>query len=182
MCVLSHFSHVWLFATLWTIAYQAILSMGFSRQKYWSRLPYPPPGDLPDLGIELTYFMSPALAGRFFTASATWEALRRKHRSQTLCNTGLRKDFSDMTPKPPIRKAKIMWYYIKPKCFCIAKETISKIKRQTKEQEKISEEKLMPKYTRKCCNSIATTNKKTLQISWLKSGQRNWIDIFLKKI
>ena len=61
--------------------------MGFSRQKYWSRLPYPPPGDLPDLGIELTSFMSPALAGRFFTASATWEALRRKHRRQTFCNT-----------------------------------------------------------------------------------------------
>ena len=82
--------------------------MGFSRQKYWSRLPYPPPGDLPDLGIELTYFMSAALAGRFFTAGATWEALRRKHRSQTLRNTGLRKDFSDMTPKSPIRKTKIM--------------------------------------------------------------------------
>ena len=42
---------------------------------YWSDLPYPPPGDLPDLGIEPTSLRSPALTGRFFTTSATWEAL-----------------------------------------------------------------------------------------------------------
>ena len=51
-CVLSRFSHVQLFATLWTVALQAPLSMGFPRQKYWSGLPFPPPGDLPDSGIE----------------------------------------------------------------------------------------------------------------------------------
>ena len=45
-------SHVQLFATLWTVAYQASLSMGFSRQEYWSGLPFPFPGDLPDSGIE----------------------------------------------------------------------------------------------------------------------------------
>ena len=45
-------SRVQLFATLWTLAYQASLSMGFSRQEYWSRLPFPSPGDLPDPGIE----------------------------------------------------------------------------------------------------------------------------------
>ena len=45
-------SHVWLFATPWTVAHQASLSMGFSRQDYWSVLPCPPPGDLPDAGIE----------------------------------------------------------------------------------------------------------------------------------
>ena len=50
--MLSHFSHVWLFATLWTIAHQAPLSMGFSKQEYWSGLPFPSPGDLPNLGIE----------------------------------------------------------------------------------------------------------------------------------
>ena len=50
--VLSRFSHVQLFATLWTVAHQASLSMGFSRQEYWSGLPCPPPGDLPDPGIE----------------------------------------------------------------------------------------------------------------------------------
>ena len=45
-------SHVLLFATLWTVACQAPLSMGFSRQEYWSGLPFPSPGDLPDPGIE----------------------------------------------------------------------------------------------------------------------------------
>ena len=49
--------------------------MGFSRQEYWSGLPCPPPGDLPDPGIEFTSLSSPALAGRFFTTSTTWEAL-----------------------------------------------------------------------------------------------------------
>ena len=46
-------SHVWLFATPWTVACQAPLSMGFSKQDYWGGLPCPPPGDLPDPGIEL---------------------------------------------------------------------------------------------------------------------------------
>ena len=45
-CMLSHLSHVWLFASLWTIALQAPLFMGFSRQKYWSGLPCPPPGSI----------------------------------------------------------------------------------------------------------------------------------------
>ena len=52
MCVLSHLSRVQLFATLWTVAHQAPRSMGFSRQEYWSGLPCPPPGDLPDPQIE----------------------------------------------------------------------------------------------------------------------------------
>ena len=71
---LSHFSHIRLFVTPWTVGQPAPLSMGFSRQEYWSRLPCPPPGDLPNLGIEPMSLMSPALAGRFFTASAIWEA------------------------------------------------------------------------------------------------------------
>ena len=54
-CVFSHFSHAQLFETLWTITRQAPLSMGFSRQEYWSGLPLPPPGDLPDPGIELMF-------------------------------------------------------------------------------------------------------------------------------
>ena len=45
-------SRVWLFAIPWTVVYQASLSMGFSRQEYWSALPFPSPGDLPDTGIE----------------------------------------------------------------------------------------------------------------------------------
>ena len=60
--------------TLWTVACQAPLSMGFSRQEYWSGLPFLSPGDLPDPGIEPASLMSLALAGRFFTTSATWEA------------------------------------------------------------------------------------------------------------
>ena len=59
--MLNHFSHVQLFVTLWTIAHQAPLSMGFSRQEYWSGLPWSPPGDLPDAGIELMSPVSPAL-------------------------------------------------------------------------------------------------------------------------
>ena len=56
ICVLSH---VWPFLTPWTVAHQVPLSMGFSRQEYWSGLPFPPPGDLPN----------PALAGSFLTTS-----------------------------------------------------------------------------------------------------------------
>ena len=51
-CVLSSFSPVWLFATPWTVAHQAPLSMGFSRQEHWSGLPCPSPGDHPNSGIE----------------------------------------------------------------------------------------------------------------------------------
>ena len=70
----SHISHVWLFVTLRTLAHQLRLSMGFSRQEYWSGLPFPSPGDLPDLRLETTFFKSIALAGGFFITSATWEA------------------------------------------------------------------------------------------------------------
>ena len=54
-CLLSRFSRVRLFLTLWTIAHQAPLSMGFSSQEYWSGLPGPPLGDLPDTGIDLPF-------------------------------------------------------------------------------------------------------------------------------
>ena len=73
-CVLSRFSRVYLCATLWTAARQAPLSVGFSRQEHWSGLPFPSPGDLPDPGIQTASPVSPALAGRVFTISATWEA------------------------------------------------------------------------------------------------------------
>ena len=59
--MLSRFSHARLFATLWTIAHKAPLSMGFSRQKYWSGLPCHFPGELPNSGIKPTSPMSPAL-------------------------------------------------------------------------------------------------------------------------
>ena len=73
-CVLGHFNFVKLFATLQTVAHQAALSMGFFRQEYWCRLLCPPPGNLPNRGIEPTSLRSPTLAGSFFTTSATWEA------------------------------------------------------------------------------------------------------------
>ena len=56
-------SHVGLIVTPWTVAHKAPLSMGFPRQEYWGRLPFPTTGDLPDPGIEPA---SPALAGGFF--------------------------------------------------------------------------------------------------------------------
>ena len=62
-CVLICLSHVQLFATLWTVAHHAPLSVGFSRHEYWSGLPFPFPGDLPEPGIKATPLMSPALAG-----------------------------------------------------------------------------------------------------------------------
>ena len=74
LLLLNCFSRVLLFVTPWTVAHQAPLSMGFSRQEYWSWLPLPAPGGLPYPGIKPTVLTSPALAGRFFTTSATWEA------------------------------------------------------------------------------------------------------------
>ena len=72
-----------LFETLWTIARQAPLTMGFSRQEYWSRLPCPPPRDLPNSSIKPISPKSLALAGRFFTTSTTqspklnhWETIK----------------------------------------------------------------------------------------------------------
>ena len=70
-CVLSH---VQLFVTPWTVALQAPLSMGFPRQEYWSGLPFPSPGDLAHPGTESAFLVTPAWAGGYFTASATWKA------------------------------------------------------------------------------------------------------------
>ena len=68
---LSHVGHL---VTLGTIARKAPLSMGFSRQEYWSGLPFPSPGDLPNPGIKPASLESYALEGRFFTTSTTWGA------------------------------------------------------------------------------------------------------------
>ena len=72
--MLSCFSHVWLFATLWTVIHQAPLSMEFSRQEYWSVLPCVPSGDLPDPGIKPTSPESPALQVDSLPLGATREA------------------------------------------------------------------------------------------------------------
>ena len=68
-------SHVWLFVTPRTVAHQASLPTGFSRQEHWSGLPFPPPGDLPDPGIKTSFLVSAALAGAFFTPVPPGKAL-----------------------------------------------------------------------------------------------------------
>ena len=68
--MLSHFSRVQFFVTLWIVAGEALLSMGISRGEYWSGLPCPPPGDLPDPGVELMSLTSPALTDELFVTSA----------------------------------------------------------------------------------------------------------------
>jgi len=80
--LLRHFSHVQLFVTLWTVALQVPLSMGFSRQEYWSGLTFPSPEDLPDPRIKPMSLASPALTVRFFTTNATWEAILK---TTTIC-------------------------------------------------------------------------------------------------
>ena len=72
--MLSHFSRLQLFVTPQTVVLQASLFIGSSRQEYWSGLQFPPPGDLPNPETEPVSLSSPALAGRFFTTRATWEA------------------------------------------------------------------------------------------------------------
>ena len=72
--VLSRLSPVQFFATLWTVAHQALVSTGFFRQEYQSGLLCPPQGDLLTQGSNLCFLCLPALAGRFFTTSAAWEA------------------------------------------------------------------------------------------------------------
>ena len=67
MCM---FIHVQLFATPWTVACQAPLSLGFPRQEYWSRLPFPSPGDFPTQGRVPESLLSPTLAGKFFTTES----------------------------------------------------------------------------------------------------------------
>ena len=85
VCALSCFSRVWHCVTFWTVAHQALLSMGLSRQDYWSELPCLPPGDLPNSRVKHMSLKSPALAGRFFTTSTTWEAHDHSMRHDKIC-------------------------------------------------------------------------------------------------
>ena len=86
------FSHLRLFGTPWTVSHQAPLSMEFSRQEYWSRLPFPTPGDLPDPGIKPASLVPPALAGGFFTAEPPGK-----------CPLALRVDFSVFMLHPQLQ-------------------------------------------------------------------------------
>ena len=86
--MLSLFSRVLLFVTLWTVAHQAPLSMGFSKQEYWRGLPITSPRDLPDPGIKPA---PSALAKGFFTPSATWKALNKITMETQTNEAGLQK-------------------------------------------------------------------------------------------
>ena len=86
--MLSHFICVRLFVTSWTVGHQPPLSMEFSRQEYWSGLPCPPPGDLPDLGIEPTFPVSPALWADILPLNH-WGRLLRRKLTPILCHSPL---------------------------------------------------------------------------------------------
>ena len=83
--VLSHFSSIQLSGAPWTIAWQAPLSMRFSRQEYWSGLPFPSPRDLPHSGIKPVSLMSPALAGGFFTTEPPGKPLHHFTVPEIIC-------------------------------------------------------------------------------------------------
>ena len=85
-CMLSH---VQLFATPETSAHPTPLSMVFSRQEYWSGLPLPPPGDLPDLGIQFVWPVSPALAGGFLTTEPLAKPWHTILHSYSKCSIGI---------------------------------------------------------------------------------------------
>ena len=89
LLLLSRFSRVRLCVTPLTAAHQAPPPLGFSRQEYWSGLPFPSLGDLPHPETEPASLASPALAGRFFTVRATREAPRIRSKDQIfiLCYT-----------------------------------------------------------------------------------------------
>ena len=99
------FSHVQLFPTPWTVVCQAPLSMEFSRQDYWSRVPFPSLGCLPDSGVEPSSLVSPGLAGGLLTTGTTWEGTN-KHRGRKYptgpeeTEQAVRKDPS--TPQAPM--------------------------------------------------------------------------------
>ena len=85
------------FVTPWTVAHQAPLSMKFSRQEYWSGLPFPSLGDLPNPGVEPTSLVSPALVGRFFTTVPSEKAhsfqsllVKNKKKASTRTDTCVR--------------------------------------------------------------------------------------------
>ena len=105
-CMIGRCSHVWLFATLWSVAHKAPLSWGFSRQEYWSRLWCPPPGNVPNPGIELLSCMPPPSAGRFcfvFFYLYSYLGRPRTHKVKLKCQK-----FSGTTIYPGIRNINLL--------------------------------------------------------------------------
>ena len=111
--------------TPWTVAHQVPPSKGFPRQEYWSGLPCPPPGDLPDPGLEPASLTSPAMTGGFFTTSTTWEAQSvlgmNLKRSRWLGSKAPRVPFGSwahLPPQPreragrakPVRAQTLLWF------------------------------------------------------------------------
>ena len=102
MCTPSLFSYVQLLVTPWTVAHQAPLSMGFPRQEYWSGLPCPPPGDLPNPGIEPVSRCVSYIAGSIFTSeppgkpSVSWMCITESLRYMPETNTTLNQLYSDI--------------------------------------------------------------------------------------
>ena len=101
---LRDFSRVQLFVTLWTVALKAPLSTGFSKQEHLSGLPRPPPGDRLYPGIKSASLMPPALAGRFFTSSTTWET--HFMHSSVICQSKLQWDITSHWSEWPLWKKK----------------------------------------------------------------------------
>ena len=91
--MLSRFNHVQLFVTLWTVAHQAPLCMGFSRQEYWSGLSCPPPEDLPHAGMELSSLYVSCIAGPFFT--------RDSHKADVVLEFPLQEPVTPTASVPP---------------------------------------------------------------------------------
>ena len=84
LCMLSHFSHIWLFVTLWTVTHQAPLSVEFSRQEHWSGLPCPLPGDLPDI-LHLLHWQPGSLP---LEPPDSMDMSLSKHRDSVFAHTG----------------------------------------------------------------------------------------------
>ena len=121
-CALGRFSRVWLFATPWTVARQAPLSMAFSRQEYLSGLPHPPPGHPPRPGVKPATLMSPTFASGFFTTSAIskpciWKMIWFKlHQTTSLkfgkdWNTLLAKEVKEIVKKHTRVHSRCWWMH-----------------------------------------------------------------------
>ena len=100
MCAQS-LSCVWLIATPWTVAHQALLLMGFSRQEYWSGLPFLLPRDPPDPGIRLTSLVTPALAGRFSTTGPLGKPILGYRHRQKCLHLSINKKIRHQWPSAP---------------------------------------------------------------------------------
>ena len=97
------------FANPWTVAHQAPLSMGFFRQEYWSGFPCLPPGDLPNPGTEPMSLTSPALAGKFFTTSTTWEGLFAHYFIHNMCPHAVDHLLSRGRSRHVLAESRITW-------------------------------------------------------------------------